>query len=143
MVINPPLQEIDDMKLNSNNFGKIILFSVLVLFFKYSPFSQSDTPCGSTPLALGAECTFITHDASLDTYGSEGGIPSCGHYANTLAEEDTWYSFVAPAAGSVNLESSTVVGSTFLQKKASNHFMNLFDILIIDMSSCANINSQN
>lgn len=82
-------------------------------------FSQSDTPCGAPLLTLGSSCTYVTHDASGDTKGTAGGTPSCGLYGSTLAEEDTWYAFVAPAGGSVNISSTAITGSVYSYASAA------------------------
>lgn len=75
-------------------------------------FSQSDTPCGSTPLTLGTSCVPIVHDASADTKSTIPN-PSCDAYYNSFAQEDTWYSFVAPTGGQVIIEASPSIGSEY------------------------------
>lgn len=82
-------------------------------------FSQSDTPCGAPLLTLASSCTYVTHDATTGTKGTAGGTPSCGLYGSTLAEEDTWYAFVAPAGGSVNISSTAITGSVYSYASAA------------------------
>jgi subtilisin-like proprotein convertase family protein len=72
-------------------------------------FAQSDTPCnggGAPALTVNSTCTFTTGTtvgASEQTNAANFGTPACG-----LMGQDVWYSFVAPASGSVVI--STAAG---------------------------------
>jgi len=90
---------------------KVILYSIISLI-SVGLKAQSNTPCsGGTPTApninVGAGCTYqsgTTVGATQQTNANNGGTPSCGSMG-----EDVWYSFVAPASGSVQVE--TTAGS--------------------------------
>lgn len=71
--------------------------------------SQSDTPCGAPALTVAAGCSYTTGTtagAAQQTNAANGGTPSCGSMG-----EDVWYSFVAPASGSIDI-STTAGGVT-------------------------------
>ncbi len=67
--------------------------------------SQSDTPCGAPALTVGASCSYTagtTVGATQQTNAANGGTPSCGSMG-----QDVWYSFVAPASGSINISTTS------------------------------------
>lgn len=75
-------------------------------------FSQSNSPCSGASvvapaLTVSASCSYTsgtTVGATQQTNAANGGTPSCG-----VMGEDVWYSFTAPASGSVTL--TTQAGS--------------------------------
>lgn len=91
---------------------KNILFVTVVSFFSVTINAQSNTPCTSgSPAApninVGVGCTYqagTTAGATQQTNANNGGTPSCGSMG-----QDVWYSFIAPASGSVQVQ--TTAGS--------------------------------
>ncbi len=71
--------------------------------------AQSNTPCtvGSITapnIAVGVGCTMqagTTVGSTQSTNAANGGTPSCGSMG-----PDVWYSFIAPASGSINIQTS-------------------------------------
>ncbi len=62
----------------------------------------NDNPCGATSLTVNASCT---NTASTNLYGtSTSGIPApgCANYTSG----DVWFTYVAPASGTVNITTS-------------------------------------
>lgn len=86
--------------------------TALLLTSAITAFSQTNTPCaaGSVQapnLTVGSSCSYTsgtTSGATQQTNANNGGTPSCGSMG-----EDVWYSFVAPASGSVSI--TTQAGS--------------------------------
>jgi len=61
---------------------------------------SNDDCAAATPLPVGASCT-LTNTSNLNATNSGGANPGCGSYSGG----DVWFSFVAPASGSINIES--------------------------------------
>jgi hypothetical protein len=66
----------------------------------------NDEPCGATPLPANGSCTNTTSTNFLGT--NSPGIPSpgCASYQGS----DVWFSFVAPASGTITVETSNSGG---------------------------------
>ena len=87
-----------------------ILINILVLLTLFTGFaySQSNTPCnggGAPNLNVNATCNYTsgtTVGATQQTNGANFGTPSCGSMG-----EDVWYSFTAPASGSVTITTAS------------------------------------
>lgn len=66
---------------------------------------SNNLPCGATPLTFGGSCPIGTTPMStnLDACNT-GGIPNpgCGNFDGN--SRDVWYSFVAPASGTIHLD---------------------------------------
>ena len=82
---------------------------VVGLFLVGSAFSQSDTPCGGGGApAIPVNSTCVNSTVTIngaDNYQSNAanfGAVTCGS-----SGEDVWYSFVAPASGSVNITTTS------------------------------------
>lgn len=79
-----------------------------LITFSFSTFivnSQSNTPCGATALPVNAGCVNTAGSTAAATYqnnAANGGTPSCA----SPGAPDVWYSFVAPASGSVTITTS-------------------------------------
>jgi len=106
----------------TKNVAKQLIVGLIIISLNLTSslvFSQSDTPCGTTALTLGAgACSYTTYNSSGATKAAAAenvANPSCCsfHYTSTLSEEDVWFSFVAPASGNVNLASDNPVGSGY------------------------------
>ena len=88
-----------------------IWLSILGIFTLSNAISQSNTPCGgggAPNLAVGATCSWTagtTVGLTQQTNGWNFGTPSCGSIG-----PDGWYSFTAPASGSVTID--TQAGTT-------------------------------
>lgn len=83
------------------------IISILgVLFISAQLYSQTNSPCAglvpvATVLPVGTGCSYTTVDnigATQQTNAANGGTPSCSSLG-----EDSWYSFIAPASGSVDV----------------------------------------
>jgi len=93
---------------------KPLIFPALfiLVFFTFPAFSQSNSPCTSgtitaPAITVNATCSFqagTTVGATAQTNSQNGGTPSCGSMG-----PDVWYSFTAPAGGSVEI--STQAGT--------------------------------
>ena len=93
------------MKLHINIiFAKTsALFMTLVL--SAQGFGQSDTPCGAPVLPVNVGCVNTagtTVGATYQNNAANGGTPGCG----APGAPDVWYSFVAPASGSVEINTT-------------------------------------
>lgn len=85
-----------------------LLSAILLLIGQFS-IAQSNTPCTAgvvtaPNIAVNASCTFqagTTVGATQATNAANGGTPSCGSMG-----PDVWYSFTAPASGSVVITTS-------------------------------------
>ena len=62
----------------------------------------NDEPCGATSLTVGTSCTSITSTNVNATATSGPPAPGCAAYTGG----DVWFSFVAPASGSINIETA-------------------------------------
>ncbi|MFM9004317.1 MAG: hypothetical protein ACKOSR_02255, partial [Flavobacteriales bacterium] len=60
----------------------------------------------ATPINVGTTCVYITGTNVNATASSGVPAPTCGSYAGG----DIWYSFVAPASGSVTLTGNSITG---------------------------------
>lgn len=89
---------------------KLRILSILALSMIGNHVSaQSNTPCtaGSITapnIAVGVACTMqagTTVGSTQQTNAANGGTPSCGSMG-----PDVWYSFTAPASGSINIQTS-------------------------------------
>lgn len=89
---------------------KLLLLSTVILsFLGLNVSAQSNTPCTAgvvtaPNIAVNASCTFqagTTVGATQQTNAANGGTPSCGSMG-----PDVWYSFTAPASGSINIQTS-------------------------------------
>ncbi len=84
---------------------RMTMVSCLSTLFISSSFSQSNTPCngsGAPALPVNSSCSYTagtTVGATQQTNGFNFGTPSCG-----LMGPDVWYSFTAPASGSVTID---------------------------------------
>ncbi|ASS48155.1 MAG: hypothetical protein A3D31_00285 [Candidatus Fluviicola riflensis] len=89
-----------------------LLYTVILCLLGNQVLAQSNTPCTSgvisaPNIAVNASCTFqsgTTVGATNQTNANNGGTPSCGSMG-----EDVWYSFTAPASGTVDIQ--TAAGS--------------------------------
>lgn len=82
------------MQLSTKNITVLIGMA-----FSFFTFGQTDTPCGAPALPVNTSCTYTsgtTVGATQQTNAANGGTPTCGSMG-----PDVWYSFVAPASGSV------------------------------------------
>lgn len=94
------------------NAAAMKYLTVLLGLYSFTTFSQSNTPCTSgsvsaPALTVNASCSYTsgtTAGATQQTNANNGGTPSCGSMG-----EDVWYSFTAPASGSVTI--TTLEGS--------------------------------
>lgn len=85
---------------------KKVVSIVGVLFFSTLSYSQTNSPCAgvvpvATVLPVGTGCSYTTVDnigATQQTNAANGGTPSCSSIG-----EDSWYSFIAPANGAVDI----------------------------------------
>lgn len=84
---------------NSSMDGRLCIWSV-------PPPPSNDDPCGATSLTVGnASCT-PTNGTNANATGTSGPpAPGCANYSGS----DVWYSFTAPAGGTVTIE--TAAGS--------------------------------
>jgi hypothetical protein len=87
---------------------KSCLFVFMFIQFSATIFSQANNnPCVNAPaLSVGATCTYTTGTTVGATYQSNAnnfGVPSCGALSN---EPEVWYKFVAPASGSVDINTA-------------------------------------
>ena len=96
-----------NMKLNAN-FYKTGITALVVFLHINSVLAQSDTPCGAPVLPVGTSCSLTLGDAAgatLATAAENVANATCGSYGNPLwVREDTWFAFIAPASGTVNIE---------------------------------------
>ena len=84
-----------------------LLLALFGALFYSNTFSQSNTPCGAPALPVNAGCVNTagtTVGATQQTNQFNDGSMTCGS-----AGPDVWYSFVAPASGSVTI--NTTAGS--------------------------------
>lgn len=80
-----------------------------ILLFSQTIIAQSNTPCTAgvitaPNITVGATCTFqagTTVGSTQQTNAANGGTPSCGSMG-----PDVWYSFTAPASGSITITTS-------------------------------------
>ena len=83
------------------NLNKIKLLAIFTLIVNFA-FSQSNKPCNGAPnLNVNSTCSYITGTtvgATQQTNPQNFGTPSCGSMG-----ADVWYSFTAPASGSVTI----------------------------------------
>ncbi|MFN0275224.1 MAG: T9SS type A sorting domain-containing protein [Chitinophagales bacterium] len=63
----------------------------------------NDNPCTATVLSVGSSCTLTAGTTVGSTNTTTVGPPSCSSYSN----RDVWYSFTAPASGSVTIETTS------------------------------------
>lgn len=108
------------MARNILKFVRVFSGILIALFFGYSGFSQTDTPCGAPNLSVGiGMCTnnrgASAANYSLQTNAANGGIASCGWPSNLSlwGNPDVWYAFTAPLGGTVNIQTQTT-GSSYL-----------------------------
>ncbi|MBL7882718.1 MAG: pre-peptidase C-terminal domain-containing protein, partial [Bacteroidia bacterium] len=81
---------------------KKILTTLSIIVSAQLSFSQGDTPCAAVSLTPNASCTYTagtTVGASYQSNAANGGTPSCA----SPGAPDVWYSFVAPAGGTVTI----------------------------------------
>ncbi len=82
-----------------------LTLAVFTVFTANESFSQSNSPCnggGAPNLAVNATCSYTTGTTvglTEQTNANNFGTPSCGSMG-----EDGWYSFTAPASGSVTID---------------------------------------
>lgn len=62
----------------------------------------NDDPCIATSLTVGTSCTTVTSYNSGATPTTGVPAPSCSVYGN----DDIWFTFVAPASGSIGIETT-------------------------------------
>jgi gliding motility-associated-like protein len=112
------------MALNNFKIFNFFLGIVLAFFLNFSAYTQTDTPCGAPNLSVGiASCTYtLGVSASTDSLqynAANGGVPSCGWLSNLnlYGNPDVWYSFTAPAGGTVHIQTQTT-GSSYLTNGA-------------------------
>ncbi len=93
------------MKLHTK---KHILKGLTVIILSLSTFmtnGQSNTPCGAPVLPVNSGCVNTAGTTTAATYqnnAANGGTPTCA----SPGAPDVWYSFVAPASGSVTITTS-------------------------------------
>lgn len=82
-----------------------LLYAALFLLISTTILAQpaNDDPCSATSLTVGSSCSLTSGTTVGSTNTSGYGTPSCSAYSN----RDVWYSFVAPASGSVTIETAT------------------------------------
>ena len=83
-----------------------LITSLTLLTLSQQLNAQSDTPCGAPALTPAASCsntTGTTAGASYQTNAANGGVPSCA----SPGAPDVWYSFTAPASGSVTITTNS------------------------------------
>jgi hypothetical protein len=81
-------------------------FSFCVLHFAcIFSFAQvsNDNPCSATSLTVGSSCSLTAATTVGSTNTTGYGTPSCSAYSN----KDVWFSFTAPASGSVTIETTS------------------------------------
>ena len=89
-------------------YSKKSLILAVILTNCTVAFSQTNNPCGAPILTINATCVNTLGTTVAATYQSNaanGGVPSCA----SPGAPDVWYSFVAPASGSVTI--TTDVGT--------------------------------
>lgn len=82
------------MKLATKHIA--LLLGTAAAFFSVG---QTNTPCGAPSIPVATTCTYTsgtTVGATQQTTANNGGTPTCGSMG-----PDVWFSFVAPASGSV------------------------------------------
>lgn len=62
----------------------------------------NDNPCGATSLSVGTSCSSISSTNLNATTTTGPPAPGCAAFSAA----DVWFSFVAPAVGSINIETS-------------------------------------
>jgi len=62
----------------------------------------NDNPCGAVALAVGSSCTAVSGTNVSATATSGIPAPGCAAYSTA----DVWFSFTAPASGSINIETA-------------------------------------
>ncbi len=62
----------------------------------------NDDPCGATSLTVGASCSYVNSTTVGATNTAGVPAPGCASYSGP----DVWFSFVVPASGSVQIDSS-------------------------------------
>jgi len=90
------------MKLLTKNYFSNYLLVITVSLFTSAAVSQSNTPCGAPVLSVNAGCVNTagtTVGATYQSNAANGGTPTCA----SPGAPDVWYSFVAPASGSVTI----------------------------------------
>lgn len=90
----------------------LFITTISIFYSVLSVFSQADTPCATTPVTIGSACVPVIHDASGDTQSAVPN-PSCDGYYPGYSNEDTWYSFVAPASGNVSIAIGEIAGGEY------------------------------
>jgi Secretion system C-terminal sorting domain len=86
-----------------------LLYVAVLCLFGHQVLAQSNTPCTAgvvtaPNIAVNASCTFqagTTVGATASTNAANGGTPSCGSMG-----PDVWYSFTAPASGTIDIQTS-------------------------------------
>ena len=86
-----------------------LLYTVLLCLLGYQVQAQSNTPCTAgvitaPNIAVNASCTFqagTTVGSTAQTNAANAGTPTCGSMG-----PDVWYSFTAPASGSIDIQTS-------------------------------------
>ncbi|WKZ67885.1 MAG: hypothetical protein QY325_08140 [Flavobacteriales bacterium] len=82
---------------NSGMNGRICIWSPIP--------PANDEPCGATPLTVGQTCSLTATTTQNSTATAGIPAPGCANFTGN----DVWYSFVAPANGIANIE--TTAGS--------------------------------
>lgn len=79
------------------------LYTIFFTIYFIRVFSQpvNDEPCGALPLVVNVSCTSTSETTGAATVSTGVPSPSCG-----TAGKDTWYSFVAPSAGTTTIKST-------------------------------------
>ena len=87
---------------------RILIISFCLFFLSTDLLALNDTPCTATTLTLNSSCSYTNSTTVGATYSSNAanfGVPSCA----SPGSPDVWFSFVAPAGGSVRIQ--TVSGT--------------------------------
>lgn len=87
-------------------FSLTLIASLTLITISQQLNAQSDTPCGAPVLTPAASCSNTigtTAGASYQNNAANGGTPSCA----SPGAPDVWYSFVAPASGTITITTNS------------------------------------
>ncbi len=89
---------------------RILIPSFCLFFLPNNLLALNNTPCTATTLTVSSSCSYIYSTTVGATYSSNAnnfGTPSCA----SPGSPDVWFQFVAPAGGSVRIQTATGTGT--------------------------------
>ena len=89
---------------------RILIISFCLFFLSNNLIALNNTPCTATTLTVNSSCSYIYSTTVGATYSSNAtnfGTPSCA----SPGSPDVWFQFVAPAGGSVRIQTATGTGT--------------------------------